>query len=65
MFKTYFLDGGLGRMVGVYRVYRNHQGFSITVCPRSSDPFYIVCNYIKWVTTSWTYSMSELKSHEK
>mgnify|MGYP001295737045 CR=1 FL=1 len=24
--------------------------------PRSSDPFYIVSYYIKWVTTSWTYS---------
>ena len=22
-----------------------------TVCPRSSDPFYVVTNYIKWVTT--------------
>ena len=27
-----------------------------TVCPRSSDPFYIVRYYIQWVTTSWTYS---------
>ena len=27
-----------------------------TVCPRSSDPFYIVIYYMKWVTTSWTYS---------
>ena len=27
-----------------------------TVCPRSSDPFYIVYYYINWVTTSWTYS---------
>ena len=26
----------------------------ITVCPRSSDPFYVVTNYIKRVTTSWT-----------
>ena len=25
-----------------------------TVCLRSSDPFYIVTCYIKWVTTSWT-----------
>ena len=23
-----------------------------TVCPRNSDPFYIVTYYIKWVTTS-------------
>ena len=26
-----------------------------TVCPGSSDPFYIVSYYIKWVTTFWTY----------
>ena len=26
------------------------------MCPRSSDPFYVVTYYIKWVTTSWTYS---------
>ena len=28
-----------------------------TVCPGSSDPFYIVTYYIKWITTSWTYSI--------
>ena len=28
-----------------------------TVCPRSSDPFYVVTYYIKWVTNSWTYSI--------
>ena len=28
-----------------------------TVCPRSSDLFYIVTYYIKQVTTSWTYSI--------
>ena len=27
-----------------------------TMCPRRSDPFYIVSYYIKWVTTSWTHS---------
>ena len=27
-----------------------------TVCPGSSDPFYIVTYNIKWVTTSWTHS---------
>ena len=27
-----------------------------TVYTGSSDPFYIVTYYIKWVTTSWTYS---------
>ena len=27
-----------------------------TVCPGSSDPFYIVSYYIKSVTTSWTQS---------
>ena len=30
-----------------------------TVCPGSSDPFHIVSYYIKWVTTSWTYSTME------
>ena len=30
-----------------------------SVCPRSSDPFYIVVYYIKCVTTSWTYSIME------
>ena len=27
-----------------------------TVCPGSSEPFYIVNYFIKWVTNSWTYS---------
>ena len=27
-----------------------------TVCPRSSDHFYVVTYYIKWVNTSWTNS---------
>ena len=29
-----------------------------TVCPGSSDPFYIVTYNVNWVTTSWTYSNS-------
>ena len=29
-----------------------------TMCPRSSDPFYIVSSYIKWVTTSWTHGIN-------
>ena len=28
-----------------------------TICPRSSDPFYVVTYYIKWVTTSGTHSI--------
>ena len=28
-----------------------------TARPRSSDPFYIVSCYIKWVTTSWTHTV--------
>ena len=28
-----------------------------TICPGSSDPFYIVSYYLRWVTTSWTHSM--------
>ena len=31
-----------------------------SMCPRSSDPFYIVSYFITWVTTSWTYSMQEV-----
>ena len=33
-----------------------------TVSPRSSYPFYIVTHYIKWVTTSWTHSISNFLS---
>ena len=32
--------------------------YFITVCPRSGYPFYIVSYYIKWVTPSWTHSMT-------
>ena len=32
--------------------------FCSIVCPRSSDPFCTVTYYIKWFTTSWTYSMA-------
>ena len=37
--------------VNCVRLLRN-----VDMCPRSSDPFYIVSYFIKWVTTSWTYS---------
>ena len=30
------------------------------MCPGSSDPFYVATYYIKWVTTSWTYSIFNL-----
>ena len=29
---------------------------AVTVCPRSSDPLYIVSYYTKWATTSGTHS---------
>ena len=32
-------------------------GHDYTVCPRRSEPFYILSYCIKWVTTSWTYSI--------
>ena len=32
-----------------------------TVCPASSDPFYIVTYYIKWVTTFWTHIQINFK----
>ena len=38
-----------------YGFFENNYGF--IVCPRSSDPFYVVTYYIRWVTTSWTYSI--------
>ena len=37
------------------RVFFSHK---YTICPRSSDSFYIISYYIKWVTASWTYSSS-------
>ena len=40
------------KIVGVYS----------TVCPRSSDSFYIVTYYINWVPTSWTSSIVHLIS---
>ena len=30
-----------------------------TVCPGSSNPFYIETHYINWGTTSWTHSRSK------
>ena len=32
--------------------------FADNICLRSSDLFYVVTYYIKWVTTSWTHSTS-------
>ena len=34
---------------------------SHTLCPRSSDPFYIIISYIKWVTSSWTHNIIKIK----
>ena len=36
-----------------------------TVCPGSSDPFYILTYYIKWIPTSWTdgINSTEKKIH--
>ena len=31
-----------------------------TICPGSSDQFYIVSYCIKWVTTSWTHGTFHL-----
>ena len=35
----------------------DNQMLGHTVCPVSSDPFYVVTYYIKWVTTYWTHSI--------
>ena len=34
--------------------------YTYTVGPRSSDPLYVVTCYIKWVTTSRTYSNNDM-----
>ena len=38
---------------------REYKAKIYTVCSKSLDPFYIVTYYIKWVKTSWTYSMTK------
>ena len=38
----------------------HRSGETTTICPGSSDPFYIVTYYIKMVTTSWTQSIDKL-----
>ena len=48
IFERWFLE----KIVSNKNPWRN-EGY--TVCPRSSDPFYVVTYYINWVTTSWTY----------
>ena len=40
----------------------NNEYIFHTMCPRSSDPFYIVTYYIIWVTTSWTHGKSDAGS---
>ena len=37
----------------------------LTICPRSSHPFYIVTYYIKWVTISWTFSVEDISKKQK
>ena len=36
--------------------YFHIRGCEIIICPNCSDPFHIVTYYMKWVTTSGTYS---------
>ena len=36
-----------------------------TLCPRNSDPFYVLTCYIKWVITSWTYSNYTKKARRR
>ena len=48
-------DSFIGLKIIQLRVPESH-----TLCPRSSDPFYVVSYNMKWVTTSWTYSIYHL-----
>ena len=50
--QVHYLKASLLSKYNTYRKnYKTH-----TICPGSSNPFYIVTYYIKCVTTSWTYS---------
>ena len=50
---TYIVYSDSGRSLLGIQGQTGHMrvAFISTVCPRSSDPFYIVSYYIKWVTT--------------
>jgi len=39
------------------KVKKNAVSYYVSMCP-----FYIVSYYIKWVTTSWTHSISRIRS---
>ena len=43
----------VGLLAPYYCSLEYHQS---NMCPRSSDPIYIVTYYIEWITTSWTHS---------
>ena len=51
------------RSVDKFKWYLEHSFVAVycvgAVCPKSSDPLYIVIYYIEWVTTSWTHSSSD------
>ena len=41
----------------MYFYFKQLESLKITLCRRRLDSFYIVSYYVKWVVTSWTYSM--------
>ena len=49
----------------IYCIWRvvgtNSPAKGTTICPGSSDPFYTVSYYIKWVTTFWTHSSTTVQ----
>ena len=49
-------------IVVVHRLSEDPRYIIHTVCPRSSDPFYIVSYCIKKVTTSWTHGILSIPS---
>ena len=54
---------GLPRVSPLFRSPRQVELVSRTICPRISDPTYIVNYCIKWVTTFRTYSSSVVSAH--
>ena len=48
------------RFLACILLYLNLKIINANICPRGSDPLYIVSYYIKWVTTSWTHSILQI-----
>ena len=67
VYMIYLWRQSISFMVWFYETYSNCPPFfyfNHTVCRSSSDRFYVVTYYIKWFTTSLTYSVFWLKGRQ-